>query len=163
MYATCWILPQNIKIASCFFLNKKTVWLGDLRYNYFNVLHCDKTVCFYSVYFSTGIIFFCTFFGTGQKIGNFQKKIIFFLRPPDQGSDFSKISPGRVGSIFFLKFSRSGRVAHRPEYFFVGSEIFFDPGRVEGRENFVRGKFKGEWVRVEKEIGSILRRGWARY
>ena len=62
----------------------------------------------------------------------------------------------RSGRFFFKNFP--GRVERRPEY-------FFDPGRrsdrVEGRENFVQGKLKGEWVRVKREMGSILKGKWA--
>ena len=71
----------------------------------------------------------------------------------------------------------SGRVDFFSEIFQVGSgrtptrvlfrqvEKFFRPrsGRVEGRENFVQGKFKGEWVRVKKEIGSILKGSWLEF
>jgi hypothetical protein len=79
-------------------------------------------------------------------------------------SKFDLVGSGRVD--FFSEIFQVGSHAD-PSTFSSGRKFLFDPGRrsgrVEGRENFVRGKFKGEWVRVKKEIGSILSGSWLEF
>jgi hypothetical protein len=80
-----------------------------------------------------------------------------------QGSDFSKISPGRVGSLFFLKFSGSGRTPTRVRFRQVGN--FFRPrsGRVGGRVGskvgriLFKGSLKGSKFDLKKNWLDIAR------